>query len=242
MYMFPMTREFMRPRLLVLCWGAISLLGLPALGQTANVTQRVIPAAELTDLTFLRAFLEEQFIFPEDTAYTHAMFFDVTQDGFGSNDIMLLYPAEERFLLSTYLPEDMTAVLSTQGLATDYTFITSREQIGLVEDEVEQAENPKRALAGLFLEAALDYYPSGNLEGYISLQGNDVRASFWGYREPVWQLAPPVVEQCIQPDAEPLILLAHQQPEIRAFLDVDGCVMVESSTSAAEVITRECKE
>ena len=240
MYIFPMTCKFMRPRLLVLCWGAISFLTLPALAQNANVTQRVIPAAELTDLAFLSAFLEEQFIFPEDTAYTHAMFFDVTQDGFGSNDIMLLYPAEERFLLSTYLPEEMAAVLSTQGLTTDYTFVTSREQLGL--EELEQADNPKRALAGLFLEAALDYYPSGNLEGYISLQDDDVRASFWGYREPVWQLAPPVIEQCLQPDAEPLILLAHKQPEIRAFLDVDGCVVVESGTSAEAVITRECRE
>ncbi len=227
-----------------LFWGSIGLVGMvgPVLGQTAEVTQRVIPAAEMSNLTFLRTFLEEQFIFPEDTAYTHALFFDLTRDGFGSNDILVLYPAEEQFLLGTYLPEQMAAVLSTQGLSTDYVLVTSRERIGMVAEEAKQEINPKKALAGSFLGSALNYYPSGDFEGYISLQGDDVRASFWGYTEDLWQYAAPVANQCVQPGTEPMILMAHKQPEIRAFLDVDGCVVVESSTTAAQVTSRECKK
>ena len=232
------------PTLLYLCWGSIGLVGMagPVLGQTSVVTQRVVPAAELTDLTFLRTFLEEQFIFPEDTAYTHALFFDLTRDGFGSNDVLILYPAEEQILLGTYLPEQMATVLSTQGLSTDYVLVTSRERIGMVGEEAEQEMNPKKALAGSFLESAMNYHPGGDLEGYISLQGDDVRANFWGYTEDLWQFVTPEVAQCMQPDAEPVILVAHKQPEIRAFLDVDGCVVVESSTTAAQVTSRECKK
>lgn len=229
--------------LLYLCWGLISLVGLsgPVFGQTAEVTQRVIPAAELTDLAFLRTFLEEQFIFPEDPAYTHGLFFDLTRDGFGSNDVLVLYPAEEQFLLGTYLPEQMATVLSTQGSSTDYGLVTTRERIGMVAEEAEQEMNPKKALAGSFLESTLNYHPGGDLEGYISLQGDNVRATFWGYTEDLWQFTP-FAAQCVQPDAEPMILVAHKQPEIRAFLDVDGCVVVESSTTAAQVTSRECKK
>ena len=230
--------------LLCLCWGSIGLVGLsgPVFGQTAEVTQRVIPAAEITDLAFLRTFLEEQFIFPEDPAYTHGLFFDLTRDGFGSNDVLVLYPGEEQFLLGTYLPEQMATVLSTQGSSTDYSLVTTRERIGMVAEEAEQELNPKKALAGSFLESTVNYHPDGDLEGYISLQGENVRASFWGYTEDLWQFLTPAEAQCLQPDAEPMILVAHKQPEIRAFLDVDGCVVVESSTAAAQVTSRECNK
>ena len=228
--------------LLYLCWGAIGLVGTAgqARGQAAEATQRVVLAAELTDLTFLRTFLEEQFIFPEDTAYTHGLFYDLTRDGFGSNDVLILYPSEEQFLLGTYLPEQMATVLSTQGLSTDYVLVTSRDLVGMVVEEAEQEMNPKKALAGLLLESAMSYHPGGDFDGYISIQGDDVRANFWGYTEDLWQFIAPEVAQCMQPDAESVILVAHKQPEIRAFLDSDGCVVVESSTTAAQVTSREC--
>ena len=230
--------------LLYLCWGSIGLVGMagPVLGQTAEGTQRMVPVAELTDLTFLRTFLEEQFVFPEDTSYTHALFFDLTRDGFGSNDVLILYPAEEQFLLGTYLPEQMATVLSTQAWSMDYVLVTSRERIGMVVEEAEQEMNPKKALAGSLLESAMTYHPVGDFEGYISLQDDDVRAYFWGFTEDPWQFVAPVAAQCLQPDTEPVILVAHKQPEIRAFLDVDGCVVVESSTTAAQVTSRECKK
>ena len=233
------TNPLARPLGWCVCWGLISLMVGPVYGQTAEVTQRVIPAAELTDLAFIRTFLEEQFILPEDPEFTHALFFDLTRDGFGSNDVLILYPAEEQFQIGTYLPERMAEALRTQGLATDYNLVTSREFIGMVSEEAEQELSPKKALAGTFLESVLNYYPGGDFEGYISQQGDNVRVSFWGYEENLWQFAP-AAAQCVQPDAEPLILVAHQQPEIRSFLDVDGCVVVETTTAGAQVSSREC--
>ncbi|MCY4672520.1 MAG: hypothetical protein OXD43_01925 [Bacteroidetes bacterium] len=71
------TNSLARPLGWYVCWGLISLMVSPVYGQTAEVTQRVIPAAELTDLAFIRTFLEEQFILPEDPEFTHALFFDL---------------------------------------------------------------------------------------------------------------------------------------------------------------------
>ena len=65
---------------------------LPVVGQTAEISQRVLPVAELTDLDFIRVFLEDQFIFPESPDYTSAVFLDITRDGFGANDVLILYP------------------------------------------------------------------------------------------------------------------------------------------------------
>ena len=208
--------------------------------QTGEVTQRVMPVAELSDLSFIASFLEEQFISPEDPDYTSALFFDITRDGFGSNDVLVLYPARELFQLSPYVPDRMVDVLRRQGLATDYNLSTTLEVSSIVIDEAESEENPKKALAGTVIESVESYYPVGNVEGYFSRQGDDVRVSFWGYNDDAWEFIPKAA-QCIQYDRDPVMIVAHKQPEIRTFWDVDGCVIVESYTTGAEVSSRICR-
>ncbi len=220
----------------------ILLLAIPAYGQfaDADVTQRVLPVAELKDLDFISSFLEEHFIFPQDPDYSSGVFFDITRDGFGSNDVLVLYPSEEQFQLSAYLPEQLAAVLRRQGLATDYTISTTRDLTEILIDEAENETNPKKALAGILLGSIQNYYPSGEFQGYISQQNENLRVSFWGYNEDVWQFTPRI-EQCIEPpESESVLIVAHKQPEIRTFLDIDGCIIVESTTTGGEVSSRVC--
>ncbi len=226
----------------LLITGIIGTLGpvSTTIAQRAEVSQRVLPVAELSDLNFIGSFLEDQFISPADPNYTSAAFLDVTRDGFGTNDLLVLYPSEEHFLLSEYLPEAMINVLSVQNLATDYNLSTVRTMSQVIADEAEQEADPKKALAGALLRSLLVYYPAGNFQGYIDQIGEDVRLSFWGYEESGWQFVPEAT-QCIQPDEAPLVLVVHKQPEIQSFLDIDGCVVVQASTTGAEVSSRVCK-
>ena len=101
--------------------------GNTAVAQLANVSQQVLPTVDLKDLDLIGELLEEQFIIPADPNYRSAVFLDVTRDGFGVNDVLILYPSEEYFQLSDYLPERMMNVLSEQNLETDYSLYTSRE-------------------------------------------------------------------------------------------------------------------
>ncbi len=217
-------------------------LAIPAYGQftDADVTQRVLPVAELRDLDFISSFLEQHFIFPQDQDYTSGVFFDITRDGFGSNDVLVLYPSEEQFHLSAYLPEQLATILRNQGLATDYTISTTRDLTEVLIEEAESETNPKKALAGSLLGSIQNYYPSGEFQGYISQQNENLRVSFWGYSEDVWQFTPKT-EQCVEPpESESVLIVAHKQPEIRTFLDVDGCIIVESTTAGGEVSSRVC--
>ena len=227
----------------VVCFVWCLLVLLPttsSLAQMATVSQRLLPAAELTDLDFIKGFLEDQFISPEDSNYSSAAFLDITRDGFGTNDLLILYPSEEYFQLSEYLPESMINVLSAQNLATDYNLTTIRDLSSVIADEAEQEEDPKKALAGAFLGSLLAYYPTGDFQGCIDQAGEDVRVSFWGYDEDEWQFVPEAT-QCVQPDEDPLILVVHKQPEIQSFLDLDGCVVIQASTTGAEVSSRVCE-
>ena len=211
-----------------------------ALAQRANVSQQVLPTVDLRDLDLIGEFLEGQFIIPTDPNYTSAVFLDVTRDGFGVNDVLILYPSEEYFQLSDYLPERMIDVLSEQNLETDYSLYTSRDMNVILADEAETEEDPKKALAGAMLRSLLSYMPAGDFQGYIHQVGENVRISFWGYDENTWQFVPGAT-QCIQPDDDPMIMVVHKMPQIQSFLDVDGCVVIQASTTAAEVTSRVCE-
>ena len=211
-----------------------------AVAQLANVSQQVLPTVDLRDLDLIGELLEEQFIIPADPNYRSAVFLDVTRDGFGVNDVLILYPSEEYFQLSDYLPERMMNVLSEQNLETDYSLYTSREMNAILADEAETEEDPKKALAGAMLRSLLGYMPAGDFQGYIHQVGEDVRISFWGYDENAWQFIPGA-NQCIQPDDDPMIMVVHKMPQIQSFIDADGCVVIQASTTAAEVTSRVCE-
>ena len=211
-----------------------------AVAQLANVSQQVLPTVDLKDLDLIGELLEEQFIIPADPNYRSAVFLDVTRDGFGVNDVLILYPSEEYFQLSDYLPERIVNVLSEQNLESDYSLYTSRDMNEILADEAETEEDPKKALAGAMLGSLLSYMPAGDFQGYIHQVGEDVRISFWGYDENAWRFIPGA-NQCIQPDDDPMIMVVHKMPEIQSFIDTDGCVVIQASTTAAEVTSRVCE-
>ncbi len=222
-------------KLLVLC--AVY----PVWGQQGYVTQRVVPVVEINSREFIQSLLEEQFILPEDSEFTHALFYDITRDGFGSNDVMVLYPSEEQFQLGAYLSGEVSGTLRTQDMATDYNLVTIREYAELLTEEAENEMDPKKALASSMIRTIQSYYSDGDFQGYISRQDQDVQITFWGYDESMWQFLPRVA-QCIEPpEREPVMIVAHKQPEIRTFLDIDGCVIVESSTTSSEISSRVCE-
>ncbi|MCY3630140.1 MAG: hypothetical protein OXI05_10075 [Bacteroidota bacterium] len=237
-----MISSLCRPLLRMFWLSSLALFtGMPTLGQDGYVTQRVLPVVEMLDVGFIQQLLDEQFILPEDPDFTHALFYDITRDGFGSNDVMVLYPSEEQFQLGAYLSGQMADALSTQGLSTDYNLVTIREYADLLSEEAENESDPKKALASSMIQTIQSYYSDGDFQGYISRQGEDVRITFWGFDEAMWRFLPGV-SQCIEPpESEPVMLVAHKQPEIRTFLDIDGCVIVESSTTSAQISSRVCE-
>ena len=214
----------------------------PLFAQQAKVNQTIVPTAEIYDTAFIGQFLEEQLIYPKDADYTHAIFFDITEDGFGVNDILVLYPDEEHFSLSTYFPEELLNKIAALNLETDYRLSTVRERSPLLANEAEVDEDAKKALAGAILGSLLYYYPEGPMEMHLVQEGEDVNITFWNYNETLWEFAPQAT-MCIQPDAniDPFLIVTHKQPELRAYLDGDGCAIVESITSAGEITTRTCE-
>ena len=213
-----------------------------ASGQEARANQRVVPVAEVYDLDFISRFLEDQIIFPNDPEYTHAAFMDITEDGFGSNDILVLYPGREHFTLSSYLPEEMLNTLIALNLETDYRISTVRDRSIILASEAEGEGDPKKALAGAVLGSLLHYYPEGPMEIHLAQRGEDVHITFWNYEEGLWTFKPEAT-QCIHPglqEGELITIITHKQPEISSYIDSEGCVIVSNLTNAGDIISRSC--
>lgn len=214
-----------------------------AIGQETRVSKRVLSAAEVYDLDFINRFLEDQIILPNDPDYTHAVFLDVTEDGFGLNDILILYPSEEHFSLSQSIPEALLNTLVSLNLETDYRINTVRDRSSLLAGEGEAEQDAKKALAGAILGSLLHYYPEGPMEIHLLQREEDIHITFWNYEEDLWAFSPQAT-LCIQPDMpepDPLVIRVHEQPEVLSYIDSEGCVVVESMTRGGSIASRSCQ-
>ncbi len=225
--------------LLMFSMGLMAAAMARAQPQDADVSQWVLPVAEVHDQAFIRQFLEDQIINPEQGTYTSAVFLDVTQDGFGTNDLLVLQPSREQFLLSEYLPEAMLRALTALNLAQDYRLNTVRAQTAAITEEAEVEENPRKALAAALLRSVLPYYPAGSLEMHLRQRGEDVNITLWGYEQDLFQFVPQAT-QCVPPPSEPLMVELYAEPTIRTHLDFEGCVEVETWTAEGRVVSRPC--
>ncbi|MDE2730203.1 MAG: hypothetical protein OXI38_02260 [Bacteroidota bacterium] len=207
--------------------------------QEADVSQRVMPAAEVYDLEFIRQVLEDQILFPENDSYTSAVFLDVTQDGFGINDLLVLEPNRDQFLLSATLPQDLLSRLSALNLEEDYRLQTVRGQSAVVTEEAEMEENARKAMAGSVLRTLGTYYSSGPLEMYVRQQNEEVNITIWGYDSERLTFVPNAT-RCIAPPSEPMLVEMFSEPTVRSYLDYDGCVVVENWTADGKVVSRSC--
>ena len=208
--------------------------------QEADVSQWVLPAAEVHDLEFLRQFLDDQVILPEQDTYTSAVFLDVTLDGFGTNDVLVLEPTKEQFLLSEYLKESMLNALMALNLSDDYRINTVRSQSEAITEEAEVEENPRKALVSAVLRSVMPYYPEGPMELYLRQRGDDINITLWGYEQDGFQFVPQAT-QCVSPPSEPLMVELYAEPTVRTHLDFEGCVVVETWTADGKVVSRSCK-
>jgi len=207
--------------------------------QEADVSQRVMPAAEVYDLEFIRQVLEDQILFPENDSYTSAVFLDVTQDGFGINDLLVLEPNRDQFLLSATLPQDLLSRLSALNLEEDYRLQTVRGQSAVVTEEAEMEENARKAMAGSVLRTLGAYYSAGPLEMYVRQQNEEVNITIWGYDSERLTFVPNAT-RCIAPPSEPMLVEMFSEPTVRSYLDYDGCVVVENWTVDGKVVSRSC--
>lgn len=104
-----------RPLTLPLVIGAALGVAGTAVAQTrppANYSQITRPVVEITDPELIQYLLFELIIEPTETP-TKLQVIDITENGYGPDDIIVVYPTVEAFLIEEFLPDSVQAVMSS---------------------------------------------------------------------------------------------------------------------------------
>jgi hypothetical protein len=95
---------------LVVAWGSSRTLQAQQSG-SVDFTQVTRPVVQVTDSTTIDYLLFELFVEPL-VPPTRLQVIDVTQNGFGPDDVIIAYPSVEAFLIPELIPDSVQAIMS----------------------------------------------------------------------------------------------------------------------------------
>jgi hypothetical protein len=106
----------------IAAWAAVVALGAAPYGATAqqvDFTQVTRPVVQLTDANTIDFLLFELFFEPMQ-APTRLQVVDVTQNGFGPDDVVIVYPSVEVFVIPGFIPDTVQTVMSSWRPEVEY--------------------------------------------------------------------------------------------------------------------------
>ena len=156
------------------CW--VSCLPL----QAQTFDQKTQPIVTLTDAEQIDMVLNTLLVLPMGPV-THIEVIDVTGDGFGSHDVLVLWPGEEIHALGAVPPMRLREMMADWGTNVDY-----REELALGQEsslvvEAHEGENPSEAIAGACIEAVAAHYGGDELQLQVSRSQGKVSVEMWNY-------------------------------------------------------------
>ena len=238
----------MRPalRLGLFMLGLIVFALRPAAVRAQHFDQLTRPVASIESLALIDTILDELLILAPDTArVTRIDVVDLTANGYGPDDILILYPSLETYLLRDDVTARVQQVMKRWELEADYRLDASLTESEKVEDEAHQQQSAPDALAGTVIGAIGRYYHGGEIEMRLSRDGSGLRLEMWNFDPEAMQYVPPPQGVACVPTESPAASLAleqqfrFRQPRfILAFRDPGECVV--TVLKDGEMQTRPC--
>lgn len=194
------------------------------------------PVATLTDRTQIRAMLDALLI-PAIGQVDQAEVVDVTANGFGPNDLVVLYPSMETYEIGTDVPKPLQQSMKSWEIAADYRLDATRQEAMRIPADAHLDQDARAALTGDVLSAVARYYEGDAFDLRMSQDPEGVRLEIWNYDPEALQYRVPpgsvrldTLWQAFQ-FAAPAIVMA--------FRDASGCI--ETYAEAGQVHTRPCE-
>jgi hypothetical protein len=185
-----------RVRLLALAGGL--LVASPGIGLQAQVTevdftQVTRPVVQVTDSAMIDYLLFELFVEPA-TLPNRLQVIDVTQNGFGPDDVMIAFPSIEVFTIPAFLPDSVQTLMSSWAPEVEYRMDSgnmSTSALGsLIGSESDSTRLAEGALLYDLVQAVERSYR--DLPVALLFQRDSVGFTFqlWDYNRPSMTYAP----------------------------------------------------
>ncbi len=163
--------------------------------QVANAQQfdqLTRPVATLSDSIQIREILDALLI-PVIGRIDQAEIVDVTANGFGPNDLVVLYPSMGTYEIGNDVPQMLQDAMKTWEIAADYRLdATRKEGINLASD-IRFSEDARAALSADVLGVVGHYYGGDEFEMRMSQDREGVRLEIWNFDPTALRHRPPAM-------------------------------------------------
>ena len=207
--------------------------------RTANAQefdQLTRPLATLSDSIQIRATLDALLI-PAIGRVDRVDVIDVTANGFGPDDLVLLYPSMETYEVGSDVPHLLQESMKSWEIAADYRLDATREESRRIAPDAHSRQDARAALTGDVLGAVARYYEGDEFDLRMSQDTAGVRLEIWNYdpaslryRLPLQPLARDTLWQAFR-FAAPAVVMA--------FKDASDCV--QTYAGQGRIHTRPCE-
>ena len=232
----------MRPDKASLCV-AILVCALPvAAAQGQHFDQLTRPVATIQERAMIDMFLDELLI-PAPAQVDRIDVVDITGNGYGPDDMLLLYPSLETFLVGGAVPRAVQDVMKTWELEADYRLDATLQESARVAADAHRRQDARAALTGAVLQAITRYYAGDDIDMRLSRGEGGVRLEMWNYDPRAMRYSVRVRDAAPAPAlTSPLeeARFRFQRPRfVLSFRDASDCVLAR--LEGGKIKTRPCQ-
>ena len=191
----------------------------PVRAQTFDQITR--PAAALTRPTQIDSFLTELLIPPPDTVTT-VLIVDITANGYGPDDMVIVFPAQLVYPLGERIPPSLQTIMQSWELEADYRLDATLAETRRVEVDAHRARDPRAAISGACVNAIARYYDAPDLDMRLTRRADGLRLEMWNFDPAALRYNPPPPDACLQASvqewgqrfrfARPYLVTSFNQP------------------------------
>ncbi len=210
------------------------LLGIPP-SRAQSFDQLTRPMVTLTDPAVIEQILNDLLIIMPDTLVSMNMV-DVTANGYGPDDLLILNPTGNVHHLNEYVPVSLQVLISEWKFEADYRYEALLSETPEALLAAHTNETAPDAIAGMCVNAIAQHYTGGDMNLLISQDTETVRLEMWGYNPQALRyggageaIACEINRQKFE-FARPIMVTAFR----------DGNTCVEAWGDAGQVQTRPC--
>ena len=216
--------------------GTLLVLSCIRAANAQEFDQLTRPLATLSDSIQIRAVLDALLI-PSTGRVDRVDVIDVTANGFGPDDLVLLYPSMETYEVGADVPHLLQESMKSWEIAADYRLDATREESMRIATEAHSRQDARAALTGDVLGAIARYYEGDEFDLRMSQDTAGVRLEIWNYDPSSLRYRLP-----LQPVARDTLWQAFRfaaPAVVMAFKDASDCV--QTYAEQGRIHTRPCE-
>lgn len=152
------------------------------------------PVAMLSDSTQIRAMLDALLI-PVPEQINRAEVLDVTLNGFGPNDLVVLHPSMETYEIGNDVPKLLQDSMKSWEITADYRIDATRQEGMRMASDTQARQDARTALTADVLSAVARYYQGDDFDLRMSQDAQGVRLEIWNYDPDAMHLTLPAIPE-----------------------------------------------